>query len=84
VNIKTKRSGDRQMKMTKSEGPHLGQGPMRFIPAPYFCLARGLFIPYAIAWDPVSGLFQRLEGPDGFTTWDKAEEASRFLAHSIE
>jgi hypothetical protein len=66
------------------QDPHLGQGPMRFIPAPYFCLARGLFIPCAIAWDSVSGLFQRLEGPDGFTTWDKAEEASPCLAHSIE
>ena len=45
------------------------------VPAPYFCLARGAFIPCAIAWDPVSGLFERHEGPDGFTTWEEADEA---------
>lgn len=33
-----------------------------------------------IAWDPETGRFTRVEGPDGFTTWQEAEEASRFLS----
>ena len=42
--------------------------PMRLGPAPYFCLYRGAWIPLAIAWDPETGRFTRVEGPDGFTT----------------
>jgi hypothetical protein len=50
-----------------------------FGPAPYFCLYRRAWIPSVIAWDSETGRFTRVEGPDGFTTWEEAEEASRFL-----
>jgi hypothetical protein len=36
-------------------------------------LARGAFIPCAIVWDPVSGLFEHLHGPDEFSTREEAE-----------
>ena len=48
-------------------------------PAPYFCLYRRAWIPCAIAWDSETGQFTRVEGADAFTTWEEAEEASRFL-----
>lgn len=35
------------------------------------------------AWDPETGIFTRVEGPDAFTTWGEAEEASRFLGQRI-
>jgi len=46
---------------------------------PYFSLELRGWIPCAIAWDPATGIFTRVEGPDGFTTWEEASEASRFL-----
>jgi hypothetical protein len=27
-----------------------------------------------IAWDPETGEFQRVEGPNGFTAWEEADE----------
>jgi hypothetical protein len=47
--------------------------------SPYFSLARGAWIPCVIWWDPETEYFHRVEGPDGFTTWGEADEASRFL-----
>ena len=48
-------------------------------PAPYYCFHRAAWIPCVSGWDPVTGRFTHVEGPDGFTTWREAEEASRFL-----
>jgi len=38
------------------------------------------FVPCIIAWDPETGEFKSIEGPMGFSTWDEAEEADRFLS----
>ena len=48
-------------------------------PAPYFDLSRRGWVPCVVRWDPETGRFTRVEGPDGFSTWEEAEEASRFL-----
>jgi hypothetical protein len=44
--------------------------------APYFDLARGLWIPAVYAWDAATGEFRRIEGHR------QAVEASRFLARA--
>jgi hypothetical protein len=46
---------------------------------PYPWLTRGGWIPAVVMWDPATGFFSRVEGPDAFTTWHEADEASRFL-----
>ena len=46
---------------------------------PYPSLTRGGWIPAVVMWDPATGFFSRVEGPDAFTTWHEADEASRFL-----
>jgi hypothetical protein len=43
----------------------------------YFSLSRAAWIPCVIAWDPENGEFRRVEGPESFTTWEEADEASR-------
>ena len=48
-------------------------------PCPYYSFDHRGWLPCAIAWDPETGRFTRLEA---FTTWREAEEASRFLARS--
>jgi hypothetical protein len=48
-------------------------------PAPFFCLARATWIPYALAWDPESAQFRAVEGSRGFASDRAAVEASRFL-----
>jgi hypothetical protein len=45
--------------------------------APYFDLARRGWVPCVVSWDPETGRFTRVEGPDAFTTWSEAKEASR-------
>jgi len=35
--------------------------------------------PCIIAWDAETDEFRRVEGPEGFTTWEEADKASRFL-----
>jgi hypothetical protein len=47
--------------------------------AAYFSLARAAWIPCVIAWDAENGEFQRVEGPEWFTTWGEADEAGRSL-----
>ena len=37
--------------------------------APYFSLARGEWIPYAVTWDDRTGEFRGVEGPRGFATY---------------
>jgi len=32
-------------------------------PAPFFCLTRAAWIPYALTWDPESGEFRGVESP---------------------
>jgi len=49
--------------------------------APYFSLALRGWVPCVVSWDPTTGRFTRVEGPDGFTTWEEAEEASGFLTN---
>ena len=41
--------------------------------APYFSLALRGWVPCVVSWDPETGRFTRVEGPDGFTTWEEAE-----------
>jgi hypothetical protein len=50
---------------------------------PNFSLALAAWIPCALTGDPDTGEFRGVEGPDGFTTWDEADEASRFLVGSL-
>jgi hypothetical protein len=53
-------------------GPHV-------TPAPFFCLTRAAWIPYALAWNPETGEVRGVEGPRGFDTYRAAVEASRSL-----
>jgi hypothetical protein len=46
---------------------------------PYFSLTRGGWVPVVATQDPETGIFHHVEGPDAFTTWHEADEASRFL-----
>jgi hypothetical protein len=48
-------------------------------PAPFFSLARAAWIPFVLIWDPETGEFRGVEGPQGFDTRPEAREASRFL-----
>jgi len=48
----------------------------------YFSLSRAVWIPCVIRWDAETGEFRRVEGPEGFATWEEADEASRFLLRS--
>jgi hypothetical protein len=52
-----------------------------FGPCPYYSFPHRGWLPCAIAWDPETGRFTRVEGPDGFTTREEAEEASRLVSH---
>jgi hypothetical protein len=54
------------------------------MPAPFFCLARGAWMPYALTWDAESGEFRGVEGPHGFASSREAVQASRFLTLDIE
>jgi hypothetical protein len=56
-----------------------GSLPTKPMVAPYFSLARALWIPAALAWDAQTGEYRRVEGPRGFETYREAVEASRFL-----
>jgi len=47
--------------------------------SPYFCFLRGGWLPAVWTWDKRTGFFDHVEGPDTFTTWREADEASRFL-----
>jgi hypothetical protein len=44
---------------------------------------RAAWIPCVIAWDPETGEFRRAERAEGFTTWEEADGASRFLVHHL-
>ena len=48
----------------------------------YFSLSRAASIPCVIAWEVETGEFQRVERPEGFTTWEEADEASGFRLRS--
>jgi hypothetical protein len=50
--------------------------------APFFCLARAAWMPYALTWNPETGAFRGVEGPRGFASYREAAEASRFLART--
>ena len=45
------------------------EGHPTLTPAPFFCLTRAAWIPYAVTWDPESGEFHSVEGPRGFDTY---------------
>ena len=47
--------------------------------ASYFSLARAEWIPRVLTWDTETGLFERVDGPEGFREYGMALEASRFL-----
>ena len=47
-------------------------------PAPYFSLADGAWIPYALTWDPETGAFRGVEGRRGFGTYCEAVERAGF------
>jgi hypothetical protein len=47
--------------------------------APFFSLARALWVPYVMWRDAHTGEFHRVEGPRGFASYREAMEASRFL-----
>jgi hypothetical protein len=49
------------------------------VAAPFFCLARAAWIPYALTWNPETGALRGVEGPRGFASDREAAEASRFL-----
>jgi hypothetical protein len=49
------------------------------LPAPFFSLVHGAWIPYVCAWDPETGAFCGVEGPREFASYREAVEASRFL-----
>lgn len=53
------------------------------IPAPYFSFALDDWVPCVVTWEAETGAFWRVEGPDAFTTWNEAEEASRFLRFAL-
>jgi hypothetical protein len=53
-------------------------------PAPYFCLARAAWIPYAHTWDDTTGEIRGVEGPQGFARYREAVEASRLLPCSLD
>ena len=46
---------------------------------PFLDLGTCLFVPRLVTWDPETE-FTHVEGPEGFATWQEAEEAGRFLA----
>ena len=46
---------------------------------PYLDLRTGLFIRRLVTWDPETGEFTCVDGPEGFATWEEADEAGRFL-----
>jgi hypothetical protein len=49
--------------------------------APFFSLARGQWIPcVVVTWDPDTGEYRRVEGPDGFAEYEQAVKAARFRA----
>ena len=48
--------------------------------APYFSLAHAEWIPRVLTWDPETGFFERVDGPEGFKDYRLTLEASRFLA----
>ena len=52
--------------------------------APFFCLARAAWIPYALTWNPETGALRGVEGPRGFASYREAVEASRFLASRVQ
>ncbi len=58
-----------------------GPEPMTHV-VPYFSLTRGCWILAAFTWDAATGALRRLEGPEGFTAYRQAVEASRFLARA--
>lgn len=49
---------------------------------PYLDLVRG-FVPCVYELDADGWPIDRFEGPDGFTTWEEAVEASRFLRYPL-
>ena len=50
------------------------EGPT-IIVAPFFCLVRAAWMPYALTWDAETGAFRGVEGPRGFATYREAVEA---------
>jgi hypothetical protein len=47
--------------------------------APFFSLAFGAWIPYALTWDPKTGALRGVAGPRGCASYRETVEASRFL-----
>lgn len=57
----------------------VNSGSDRGVIAPYFCFFRAAWIPYAVRWDPETGVFEGVEGPQGFRDYARALEAAKFL-----
>ncbi len=49
--------------------------------APYFSLARALWIPAVYLEDAETDALRRVEGPEGFEEYERAVGASRFLVN---
>ena len=52
-------------------------------PAAYFSLARAEWIPRMVTWVGETGVFERVDGPEGFKTYEQALQASRFLSQGV-
>lgn len=49
------------------------------VASPYFSLERRAWFPRVLTWDPETGFFESVEGPEGFREYGRALEASRLL-----
>jgi hypothetical protein len=47
--------------------------------APFFCLARAAWIPYALTWDPETGAFHGVEARSGSTPTARRWRRADFL-----
>jgi hypothetical protein len=54
----------------------------RLSPAPYFSLARARWIPAVLTWHAATGALWRVEGAQGFESYQEAAQVSRFLARA--
>jgi hypothetical protein len=50
---------------------------------PWFSIAAGGFIP-RVSWRDPEEIIHIVDGPDAFTMWQEAEQASRFLRIAAE
>jgi len=56
----------------------------RHFAAPYFSLARALWIPAVLTWGNPTGASRRVEGPQGLARYREAVQAALFLVRAME